>query len=358
MPGRAHGRGGGRHAVVADGAHDEAVGDRLHARAGGRRVQAAGFERGGHSHSIGRNVPITTGMGVTRGRTGRTAVVLQPSYLPWRGYFDLVDRADVFVFYDDVQYDKHGWRNRNRIKTANGVSWLTVPVHAHGAVEAGTPIAEIAIDHRRDWVRAHAETLRHAYRRQPFYARYAPLIASILERRHERLADLTIELTVAIARELGCTTEFVRSSAFPLQRPQDRPAARSSWRASARTTTSAARRRARTSRPNDSTPRASRSSTRRTTTRRTRSRTRRTKPPFRSSTRCSRWVRRPSTTSARGAAPRRSSRDRVQQAARDGRRAALHHRSDRGRAPVGRRALQPARPGVARARDATRSARC
>jgi hypothetical protein len=155
-------------------------------------------------------------MGVTRGRSGRTAVVLQPSYLPWRGYFDLLDRADVFVFYDDVQYDKHGWRNRNRIKTANGVSWLTVPVHAHGAVEAGTPIADVAIDHRRDWVRAHAETLRHAYGRQPFYAFYGPLIASILERRHERLADLTIELTIALARQLGSTTEFVRSSEFPL----------------------------------------------------------------------------------------------------------------------------------------------
>jgi hypothetical protein len=162
-------------------------------------------------------------MGVTRGRAGRTAVVLQPSYLPWRGYFDLVDRADVFVFYDDVQYDKHGWRNRNRVKTAHGVSWLTVPVHAHGAVEGGTPISEIAIDHRRDWVRAHAETLRHAYGRQPFYAFYAPLIASILERRHERLADLTIELTIALARQLGCTTEFVRSSEFPLSgRKNDR----------------------------------------------------------------------------------------------------------------------------------------
>jgi hypothetical protein len=162
-------------------------------------------------------------MGVTRGRAGRTAVVLQPSYLPWRGYFDLVDRADVFVFYDDVQYDKHGWRNRNRIKTANGVSWLTVPVHAHGAVEGGTPIAEIAIDHRRDWVRSHGETLRHAYGRAPFYAAYAPVLLSILERRHELLADLTIELTVAIARELGCTTEFVRSSEMPLSgRKNDR----------------------------------------------------------------------------------------------------------------------------------------
>jgi hypothetical protein len=162
-------------------------------------------------------------MGSTVGPPDLVAVVLQPSYLPWRGYFDLVDRADVFVFYDDVQYDKHGWRNRNRIKTAGGLSWITVPVHAGGAVADGTPIDEIAIDHRRDWVRAHCETLRHAYHKQAFYARYAPLIAQILARRHALLADLTIELTVALARELGSTTRFLRSSQLQLSgRKNDR----------------------------------------------------------------------------------------------------------------------------------------
>ena len=59
-------------------------------------------------------------------------VILQPSYIPWRGYFDLIHRSDVFVFYDDVQYDKHGWRNRNRIKTQQGPAWLTVPVRHAG----------------------------------------------------------------------------------------------------------------------------------------------------------------------------------------------------------------------------------
>jgi hypothetical protein len=162
-------------------------------------------------------------MGSTLGPPGLTAVVLQPSYLPWRGYFDLVERADVFVFYDDVQYDKHGWRNRNRIKTAGGLSWITVPVHAGGAVEDGTPINEIAIDDRRDWVRAHCETLRHAYHKQPFYARYAPPIAQILAKRHALLADLTIELTVVLARELGSTTRFLRSSELQLSgRKNDR----------------------------------------------------------------------------------------------------------------------------------------
>ena len=58
--------------------------------------------------------------------TTTTCVVLQPSYIPWRGYFHQIRQADVFVFYDDVQYDVDGWRNRNRIKTHGGTRWLTV----------------------------------------------------------------------------------------------------------------------------------------------------------------------------------------------------------------------------------------
>jgi hypothetical protein len=58
--------------------------------------------------------------------------ILQPGYLPWLGFFEQLFRSDVFVIYDDVQYDKEGWRNRNRIKTANGIQWLTVPVLLKG----------------------------------------------------------------------------------------------------------------------------------------------------------------------------------------------------------------------------------
>ena len=59
-------------------------------------------------------------------------VILQPSYIPWRGFFHQVQKADVFVFYDDAQYDDRGWRNRNRIKTASGTQWLTIPVLQRG----------------------------------------------------------------------------------------------------------------------------------------------------------------------------------------------------------------------------------
>ena len=140
-------------------------------------------------------------------------VILQPSFVPWRGYFDLIRRADVFVFYDDVQYDKHGWRNRNRIKTAQGSRWLTVPVRSKGASQRGLLLVDVMINHKIDWRRKHLATLRQAYGRAP----HVDATLAVLERAYaddpQRLVDLTIPLTVVLARRLGLTgTRFERSS--------------------------------------------------------------------------------------------------------------------------------------------------
>jgi len=140
-------------------------------------------------------------------------VILQPSYIPWRGFFHQVQKADVFVFYDDVQYDDRGWRNRNRVKTAGGPQWLTIPVFSRGAQVEATPIHEVPICWDRPWARKHWSTIRHAYSRAPFFARYAALVESLYARRDERLADFTIEFIVALSRELGLErTRFLRSS--------------------------------------------------------------------------------------------------------------------------------------------------
>ncbi len=140
-------------------------------------------------------------------------VILQPSYIPWRGYFDQINRADVFVFYDDVQYDKHGWRNRNRIRTAQGSQWLTIPVHSAGVVRKSIPIKEVRIDWSRAWNEAHWKSLTYAYGRAPFFHTHAPLLESFYQRRDAFLADFTIDLTIALAHELGIRhTRFIRSS--------------------------------------------------------------------------------------------------------------------------------------------------
>jgi hypothetical protein len=145
-------------------------------------------------------------------------VILQPSYIPWRGFFHQVQKADVFVFYDDVQYDDRGWRNRNRVKTAGGTQWLTIPVFSRGVQVEATPIHEVPICWDRPWPRKHWSTIRHAYARAPFFARYAGLVESFYARHDALLADFVIDFIVALSRELGLgSTRFVRSSALGVE---------------------------------------------------------------------------------------------------------------------------------------------
>lgn len=140
-------------------------------------------------------------------------VILQPSYIPWRGYFDQIGRADLFVFYDDVQYDKRGWRNRNQIKTSKGKQWLTIPVHSHGAQTESIPIHRIRIAWDHPWSQNHLKAIQHSYSKAPNFSRYLPLLETFYQRRDEFLADFTIDFTIALARELGNThTRFMRSS--------------------------------------------------------------------------------------------------------------------------------------------------
>jgi hypothetical protein len=140
-------------------------------------------------------------------------VILQPSYIPWRGYFHQIQKADLFIFYDDVQYDKHGWRNRNRIKTRQGAQWLTIPVHSKGVVVENIPINEIEIAWEQPWYERHLRAIQQNYSKAPFFKEYEPWVEGIFSSRPARLVDFTIPLTIEIARKLGIQhTRFMCSS--------------------------------------------------------------------------------------------------------------------------------------------------
>ena len=141
---------------------------------------------------------------------GPTLVVLQPGYLPWLGYFDQFRRSDIFVYYDDVQYDKNGWRNRNRIKTQAGPLWLTVPVLHSG--RGAQRILDIDIDRRTPWARKHVASIRQAYVRAPFLDRYLPPLEELLEREWTRLIDLDLACAALLATWMGISTPIERSS--------------------------------------------------------------------------------------------------------------------------------------------------
>lgn len=138
--------------------------------------------------------------------------ILQPSYIPWRGYFDIIRRVDLFVFYDDVQYDRRGWRNRNRVKSAQGPLWLTIPVRARNNQLEQTPIAAIETDGDA-WAARHLQTLRHLYARAPHFAGQREWLERLYADPPPLLADFTIASTIALAARLGITdTKFMRSS--------------------------------------------------------------------------------------------------------------------------------------------------
>ena len=140
-------------------------------------------------------------------------VILQPSYIPWRGYFEQIYKADIFVFYDDVQYDKRGWRNRNQIKGHNKKQWLTIPVSSKGAQTKKIAINQIPIVWDTSWNQTHLKTLQHAYQKAPYFKHYTNLLEKFYNRHDKYLSDFTIDFTIALAHEIGIEkTRFIRSS--------------------------------------------------------------------------------------------------------------------------------------------------
>ena len=145
-------------------------------------------------------------------------VILQPSYLPWRGYFDQIKKADVFVFYDDVQFDRRGWRNRNLLKVSEGNPWLTVPVHARGVRANRTPICDVKLACGTPAGLNHWSRIAQIYGRAPFFRKFEPLVRSFYERDDELLADFAIATTLEISRVLGIDdTDFLRSSSLGVE---------------------------------------------------------------------------------------------------------------------------------------------
>jgi hypothetical protein len=131
------------------------------------------------------------------------------------GAYEQLARADVFVYYDDVQYDRGGWRNRNRIKTASGVRWLTVPVHLPGGHPCRLDRVEVAADPR--WVRRHVRTLEQAYARAPYRNEVLAIVRRCLGMGHRRLVDLNIALWEALATYARITTLCVKASKLGIE---------------------------------------------------------------------------------------------------------------------------------------------
>lgn len=153
----------------------------------------------------------------------RVVAILQSNYIPWKGYFDIIAAADVFVIFDDVQFTRRDWRNRNKIIIDGQTRWLTIPVASKGAFEA--PVNQIAVT-ETSWASKHLASLRHAYGKAP-HARWLLPRLEDLYAKAERLSLLT-EINELFLRGLCGLLEiepnFARSDEVP-RRSED-PTAR------------------------------------------------------------------------------------------------------------------------------------
>jgi hypothetical protein len=141
--------------------------------------------------------------------TGKTIVILQSNYLPWKGYFDLMAAADEFLLFDEVQYTKNDWRNRNRIVLDGRLHWLTLPVRTAGRF--GTAIRDVEVA-RADWATAHWQTLTQAYRGAPHFK----TAAGVLEETYAAAAPLA-SLTEINERFLRAIAALLRLEATILR---------------------------------------------------------------------------------------------------------------------------------------------
>jgi hypothetical protein len=136
---------------------------------------------------------------------------MQPTYLPWLGYFNLIASVDTFVFLDDVQFDRRSWQSRNRILFNGKAQWLTVPVR-HAAQD--TLLKDIAIHDEQAWRDKHVASLKHAYAKHPHFAELTDLVPLLQDRSEARLVDLNMRVIRFCAERLALACRFVLASSL------------------------------------------------------------------------------------------------------------------------------------------------
>lgn len=136
--------------------------------------------------------------------------IMQPTYLPWSGYFGLMQSVDVFVLLDSVQFARRSWQQRNQIKTANGAQWLSVPVQSKG--KRDQLICEVKLDKSSGFAAMHRRSIEMSYAKTPHFKQYADTLLPLLDNGSPLLANLTIGLIMQLKAQLGITTRVLRSS--------------------------------------------------------------------------------------------------------------------------------------------------
>jgi WbqC-like protein len=144
----------------------------------------------------------------------KRVAILQSSYIPWKGYFDLMRQVDEFILYDDAQFTKRDWRNRNQIKTKDGLLWLTIPVHVKGRF---TQAVKDVVISDADWGAKHFKIIAAAYARAPFFDEYRDMLEDLYRGSTSlRLSEVNRRFIEAFAGVLGIATKLSWSMDYQL----------------------------------------------------------------------------------------------------------------------------------------------
>ena len=137
----------------------------------------------------------------------KIVAILQSNYIPWKGYFDLINMVDEFIFYDEMQYTKNDWRNRNKIKTPNGSIWLTIPVETSGSF--GQTIKETKVCYKNKWYAKHWSSVSQNYSKAVYFKDYKDIFEELyLNTKEEYLVDINYKFISTINKILNINTKI------------------------------------------------------------------------------------------------------------------------------------------------------
>ena len=134
--------------------------------------------------------------------------IMQPTYLPWMGYFALMDSVDTFVYLDDVQLSVQSWQQRNRIKTSNRAHWLTVPIERN----YGQKICDVSVNYQTDWRANHWKTIQQYYSKAPHFKVYEPYVEALYQTKWYLLSDFCQYIITILSRLLNIKIPVIYNS--------------------------------------------------------------------------------------------------------------------------------------------------
>ena len=147
----------------------------------------------------------------------KKVAILQSNYIPWKGYFDIIDSVDEFIFYDEMQYTKNDWRNRNKIKTQSGLIWLTIPCETKGSISNFQKINETKITDKR-WAKKHWNSIQLNYAKAPYFKEYKGYFENLYKscENEEFICNVNYKFIYAINDLLGIKTKISFSQDYGL----------------------------------------------------------------------------------------------------------------------------------------------